>query len=287
MPFSTGCLLIEKETATLPSVTPIAATRYIRQATFTLLVFVAALLVWELTVKFFAIHPLVLPAPTRVLSVAWQDRVALAKGFAVTGTAALTALSVSILSGSLIAILFSQSSLVRVAFQPYVIFLQTVPIVAIAPLLITWFGYGFGTVVLVAAIISLFPIISNVTAGLLSVDRNLLEFFRLQRAGRMQTLVKLQIPNAVSHLVLGTRISAGLTVIGAIIGELFVGSGAKFAGLGTMMTGRQNLGKTDALMAVILTSTLLGVVMLTTVNLLSWLVLRRWTASSGFEGNAK
>ncbi len=168
-------------------------------------------------------------------------------------------------------------------FSPYVVFLQTVPIVAIAPLLITWFGYYFTTVIMVATIISLFPIISNVTAGLTSVDRNLVELFRLNGASRLQTLLKLRVPYAVSHLVLGMRISSGMTVIGAIIGELFVGSGAQYAGLGKLMMGWQNLARTDALIAVVFTSTVLGLTMLAFVNLLSRVVLRRWTASSGFE----
>ncbi len=249
-------------------------------------VMLTALLIWELVVRVFDIHPIVLPAPLRVLEVAWQEQVALLRGFAITGAAACSALLVSIVVGTAVAILFSQSPLMRIAFQPYVIFLQTVPIVAIAPLLITWFGYGFGTIVLVSTIISLFPIISNVTAGLISVDRNLVELFQLQDARRLQTLFKLRIPYAVSHLVLGMRISAGLTVIGAIIGELFVGSGAKYAGLGKLMTGWQNLARTDALLAVVMTSTLLGLVMLGAVNLTSRLLLRRWTDGSGFEKNA-
>ena len=81
------------------------------------------------------------------------------------------------------------------------------------------------------------------------------------------------------------RVSAGLTVIGAIIGELFVGSGAEYAGLGKLMTGWQILARTDALIAVVLTSTLLGLAMLNLVNLFGRLVLWRWTFNSGFEAN--
>lgn len=252
-----------------------------------LTVLLGVLLVWEIVVRVFGIHPVILPPPTRVLQVAYQERVALCTGFVITGAAALAALTTSVVIGSLIAIVFSQSARIRSAFYPYVVFLQTVPIVAIAPLLITWFGYGFGTVVMVATIISLFPIISNVTAGLISVDKNLIDLFRLHSARRLQTLVKLRIPAAVSHLLLGMRVSAGLTVIGAIIGELFVGSTAKFNGLGTLMTGWQNLARIDALMAVVITSTLLGVVMLNLVNSLGKFALSRWTASSGFELSEK
>ncbi len=246
-------------------------------------VLISFLALWLLAVRLFNIHPIVLPSPMRVMQVAWLERAVLSRGFVVTGSAALCALLASVIIGSCIAMLFSQSARVRVAFQPYVVFLQTVPIVAIAPLLITWFGYYFTTVIMVATIISLFPIISNVTAGLTSVDRNLVELFRLNGASRLQTLLKLRVPYAVSHLVLGMRISSGMTVIGAIIGELFVGSGAQYAGLGKLMMGWQNLARTDALIAVVFTSTVLGLTMLAFVNLLSRVVLRRWTASSGFE----
>lgn len=246
-------------------------------------VLVAFLAIWYLAVRWSNIHPIVLPSPARVMQVAWLEREVLSRGFVITGAAALCALISSVIFGSLIAMLFSQSPRLRIAFQPYVVFLQTVPIVAIAPLLITWFGYRFTTVILVATIISLFPIVSNVTAGLTSVDRNLLDLFQLNGASRLQTLMKLRIPNAISHLILGMRISSGMTVIGAIIGELFVGSGAKYAGLGKLMMGWQNLARTDALIAVVFTSTLLGLTMLALVNLLSRLVLKRWTTSSGFE----
>jgi NitT/TauT family transport system permease protein len=246
-------------------------------------VMVVFLVVWQLAVVISNIHPIVLPSPLRVLQVAWQERVALMVGYMVTGLCALIALLISITLGSTIAVVFAQSAKIRAAFQPYVVFLQTVPIVAIAPLLITWFGYGLPTVILVATIISLFPIISNVTAGLTSVDRNLVELFQLNGAGRIKTLLKLRIPFAVSHLVLGTRISSGMTVIGAIIGELFVGTSAEYAGLGKLMMGWQILARTDALIAVVITSTLLGISMLGLVNLICRMFLRRWIDSSGFE----
>ncbi len=257
---------------------------WLKTLTLTTLVFIGLLALWQSSIIAFKVHPIVLPSPARVAGAAWQERTALATGMGVTGAAALVGLTLSILLGTVVAIIFSQSRWIRSAFYPYVVFLQTVPIVAIAPLLITWFGYGFRTVVLVATIISVFPIISNVTAGLLSVDENLKDLFRLSRASRWQTLIKLRIPFAISHLILGTRISAGLSVIGAIIGEFFVGNGATgYTGLGTLMTGWQNLARTDALMAVVLSSTLLGLIMIASVNFVANVLLWRWTASSGFE----
>lgn len=237
--------------------------------------FVAA---WQLAVAVFQLPQMIVPAPSGVFSAAVREKRTLAIGFGMTAAISLAALGLSVLIGSLIAIVFSLSRWLRTTLYPYVIFLQTVPIVAIAPLLITWFGYGFQTIVLVAVIISLFPIISNVTAGLLSVDTNLTELFRLNGASRWQTMWKLQVPYAVRSLILGARVSAGLAVIGAIIGEFFVGeTSTSSAGLGTLIAGWQRMLKTDAMIAAIITSTLLGIVVLGSVNLLSKLFLRRWT----------
>ena len=255
-----------------------------RYAITTLITLAFFLIAWQLAVSLFKIHPIILPPPLQVAQVAAQEAPTLLRAFRNTAFAALAGLAISITLGSLVAIVFSQSQLLRRAFYPYVVFLQTVPIVAIAPLLITWSGYHPRTIVLVSVIISLFPIVSNVTAGLISVDKNLRDLFRLCHASSLQTLVKLHIPFAVSHLVLGTRVSAGLAVIGAIVGEFFVGSsGIKTAGLGTIMTSWQNQARTDALIAAVMTSNLLGLLILGTVNILSATLLRRWTFDVGFE----
>lgn len=250
-----------------------------------LIVFCLFVAVWQLTVTLLRVPQMIVPTPLSVWAAAIREKRTLAIGFGMTAAISLTALTVSMLLGSAIALMFSQSRWLRTTLYPYVIFLQTVPIVAIAPLLITWFGYGFQTIVMVAVIISLFPIISNVTAGLLSVDTNLIELFRFGGASRWQTMWKLQVPFAVRNLILGARISAGLAVIGAIIGEFFVGeTSTSAAGLGTLIAGWQRMLRTDAMIAAIITSTLLGVVILGKVNVLSKLLLKRWTDGQ-FENN--
>ncbi|MCC6507792.1 MAG: ABC transporter permease subunit, partial [Pirellulaceae bacterium] len=125
---------------------------------------------------------------------------------------------------------------------------------------------------------------SNVTAGLISVDKNLRELFRLSNATRWQTLRKLYIPHAVGHLILGARVSAGLAVIGAIVGEFFVGfSGNDGAGLGTIITDWQSRTRTAGVIAAARTSTVLGLMILGLVNLVAATLLRRWTRDVGFE----
>lgn len=248
-----------------------------------LALFVALVLGWHAAVNMYSINPIILPGPLQVAKSLWDEREILATGFRTTGLAAVVGLSASVLLGGVVAISFSLSSVLRSAVYPYLIFLQTVPIVAIAPLLILWSGYNFRTVVLVTIIISIFPIVSNTTSGLLSISPNLRDLFRLNGASSFQTLLKLRIPAAISHLVLGMRISCGLAVIGAIIGEFFVGNSGQYDGLGTIMTRWQGRNYTSGLIAAIFVSTLLGIVFFVAVNQINQRCLRRWTSASNLD----
>jgi len=241
------------------------------------LVFAVVATVWHFVVIWLRVPAIILPGPIAVMNALWLERLVLLKASWVTLQAAAVGLLCSAVFGSLIAMLFSQSSLIRVAMYPYVIFLQTVPIVAIAPLLIIWSGNNFRTIVLVATIISIFPVIANVTSGLLSINENLSELFRMQSATRWQMLTKLRIPAAIPQLVLGLRVSSGLAVIGAIVAEFFVGNSGEYDGLGTIMTSRQANLKTAELIAALMACTCLGILLFASVNVLSATLLRRWT----------
>jgi len=238
-------------------------------------------IVWHAIVRLFDLPKILLPTPFEVAAAAWDHRGPLLRGTLVTGAAAAISLASAVALGTGISILFSQSAIIRRAFFPYVVFLQTVPIVAIAPLLIIWSGYEFRTTVIATVIICLFPIINNVTIGLSAASKEHEELFRLYGAGRLKRLFRLQFPTAVPYLVLGMRISSGLAVVGAIVAEFFVSNGSAYEGLGVMMTGWQGLSKTDALMAALFASTLLGLALFGFVRLLAVTVLRRWSRPGG------
>ena len=238
---------------------------------------VLALVLWHVVAVAFELPKALLPKPALVWEAAAEHRPELLRGLLTTGIAATAGLLAAIAIGSLISIAFSQSRRVRMAFFPYVIFLQTVPIVAIAPVLIIWSGYEFRTVVIVTVIVCLFPIINNVTAGLLAADRQLVDLFSLYGAGKTKRLLRLQIPTAVPYLGLGAKTSSGLAVIGAIVAEFFVGSGTEYDGLGTLMTHWQGFVKTDALIAAVFASTLLGMALFGAVHFVSRTLLSRWT----------
>ena len=233
--------------------------------------------VWYAVVWAFGLPKLLLPTPGHVVSAAWERRGELAQGTMATTMAATAGLLVAIALGSVIAVAFSLSRKIRLAFFPYVVFLQTVPIVAIAPLLIIWSGHRFRTVVIVTVIICLFPIINNVTAGLTAVDRELADLFRLYGAGKTKTLFRLRIPGAIRSLMVGAKTSSGLAVIGAIVAEFFIGNGQSYAGLGALMQEWQAFYKTAALIAALFASMFVGLLLFGAVRLVSETLLRRWT----------
>ncbi|MBC8353431.1 MAG: ABC transporter permease [Planctomycetes bacterium] len=238
--------------------------------------FLLVILVWQLTKQIGQIPPYVLPSPIAVGRTAWTGRSVLCGAVALTGAAALCGFAASLIVGTLIAFSFSFSRFVKASCYPYAIFLQTVPIVAIAPLIVVWFGYGFQSVALIAFIISLFPIITNATTGLTNVDRDLVDLFELHNANRWQVLFKLRVPAAVPYLVTGARVSSGMAVIGAIVGEFFAGYGGVRSGLGFLIVDGTNNLKTDQLFAAVIASTALGMAVFAVVNIVGATVLARW-----------
>lgn len=230
---------------------------------------------WQAVIQWQKLPPVLLPGPLKVLSAAWEGRDKLAAATLVTVSEALAAFGLSIVVGTAIAMLFSQSSLIRRSFYPYAIFLQTVPIVAVAPLIVIWIGEGFLAVVTIAFIISLFPIITNVTDGLLSVPSGLHELFRLNGASRLQTLGLLQFPAALPHLVTGAKIASGSAVLGAIVGDYFVGTGDR-QGLGYLIFARLGQFRLDFLFAAIIVCTLLGVAVFFAIDLVARRLILYW-----------
>jgi NitT/TauT family transport system permease protein len=241
-----------------------------------LLLFLLLVLVWYAVTALWSIPAFILPSPAAVLEAVKTNLPRLAAASLLTAAAAATGFMLSFGVGCLIAFAFAQSPLVRRSCYPYAIFLQTVPIIAIAPLIILWFGTGFQSVVIVSFIISLFPIITNATAGLTSLDRDLVALFDTYNASRLDLLLKLRLPAAVPSLITGAKVSSGLSVIGAIVGEFFAGYGAEHYGLGYIIILTSGQLKTAYLFAAILASTLLGMLIFGLVGLVGDAILDRW-----------
>ena len=246
-----------------------------------LAIFAALLLVWIGIILLFAIQPYMLPTPQGVAQAAAARFPSLLTSLAITAASAASGLIAAVLAGIAVAILFAQSRWIRRMFLPYTILLQTVPIVAIAPLILMWIGPGILSVALVAFIICIAPIIANTTQGLISVDRNLVDLFTMHNATRAQTMLHLRLPHALPALFTGIRISAGIAVIGAITGELFAGSArVGVGGIGYAIQYASSQLQTDYLFALVAAATVLGFTFFFAVSGLEWLFLHHWHESA-------
>jgi len=244
-------------------------------------IFAGLLLLWVGLIRGFAIEPYMLPSPLQVAAAAHDRFASLLTSLSITAEAAIGGLLASIVAGVLIALVFAQSRWVRRMLYPYTILLQTVPIIAIAPLVLMWVGNGTFTVGLIAFIICLAPIIANTTQGLVSVERNLVDLFLMNNASWLQILLKLRLPHAMPALFTGIRIASGIAVIGAITGELFAGSArVGVGGLGYAIQYASSQVETDYLFALVVASSALGFLLFFAVMFLEWLFLHQWHESA-------
>ena len=188
----------------------------------------------------------------------WENFSEILGGLWSSAKVAFIGLSLAIIIGLSLAILMSQSKLIERAVFPYAVTLQAIPILAIVPLIGFWFGFGLNARVIVCVIISLFPLIVNTLFGLLSAPRGLHDLLTLQGVSRITRLRKLMFPAALPAIFAGLRISAGLSVIGAIVGDFFFGRGE--AGIGQLLQRYASRLQGEQLLAAIIMSSLLGVV---------------------------
>jgi NitT/TauT family transport system permease protein len=244
-------------------------------------VFLALLFLWQLILWVFHVPAYMLPSPWAVARAVVHRFPSLLASFAVTAEESLGGLIASIVVGVAVALLFAQTRWVRKMLYPYTILLQTVPIVAIAPLILMWVGGGTAAVALIAFIISLAPVIANTTQGLISVDENLVQLFVIHNATSAQKLFKLRLPHALPSLFVGIRIASGIAVVGAITGELYAGSSAVgVGGLGYSILYASSQMQTDYLFALVFAATVLGFTFFFAVMFLEWYFLHRWHESA-------
>ena len=206
-----------------------------------------------------------LPPPHQVVDVGfltWDNLEQVLLGLWRTTQVTLVGLLLAIVGGMAIAVVMSQARWIERSVFPYAVAVQAVPIVAISPLIGLWWGWDFSSQVVVTIIISIFPIITNTLFGLRSVEPNMHDLLTLHHASRLTRLRKLQLPAALPAIFTGFRISAGLAVVGAIVGEFFFKGGSYGSeGLGQLLFLFQNQLSGSKLVAGIVFSSLLGVVL--------------------------
>ncbi|ATD72438.1 ABC transporter permease [Gordonia amicalis] len=191
-----------------------------------------------------------------------------------TTTVALTGLAIAAVIGIVWAVVMSQSRMMETALFPYAVVLQCIPILALVPLVGFWFGFGFSARVFVCVLIALFPIVSNTLFGLRSVDRQMRDLFALHHPSRLTVLRKLEFPAAMPAIFAGLRISAGLSVVGAIVGDFFFKQGNP--GIGILIDNYRSRLQSEELFASIVLASLLGVVVFWLFGRLGNRIVGRW-----------
>jgi NitT/TauT family transport system permease protein len=241
-------------------------------------VFIAAIVLLQLIAEMIA-KPYLLPMPKAVVQVIADRHADLLASLWTTAEASLIGFACSAVVGVEIGMILSASGLVRRALYPYTVFFQTVPIVAIAPLLMIWCGPGLLAVSMCSFIVSVFPVIANTLTGMLSTDPALEDLFRLYGASGWARLWKLKLPSALPAIFTGLRVASGLAVIGTVVAEFLVGLLGPGEGLGVRIVSANKQGRTDLVFACVLIASLLGLAMFAGINLAATLLLRRWHAS--------
>jgi len=233
---------------------------------------VLALVGWDALIRLRGLPPLVLPGPVLVA----REIVTLLLG----GTlwphvaATLTAVLLGFVLGSAIGLglgtIVAHSTVLGGILRPYVVASQAMPKLAMAPILVVWLGFDLTPKVVIAALISFFPLFENILAGLQAVDPDELELFRSLRASRWQTFVKLRLPSAVPFVVAGLRVALILSLVGAVVGE-FVGANR---GLGALIIMAQGTMNTPLMFAIFVVLTMLGIALSVLTDVIERLVLR-------------
>ncbi|NNE12359.1 MAG: ABC transporter permease subunit [Ilumatobacter sp.] len=215
----------------------------------------------------------------------WENFSEMLEGLWSSTKVALIGLALSILIGFALAIVMSQTKIAERALFPYLVMLQAIPILAIIPLIQFWFGSGdaiwdypiisvLNSRVIVCIIISVFPIIVNTLFGLQSAERGMHDLFTLHHAGRVTRLRKLMFPAAMPAIFAGLRISAGLSVIGAIVGDFFLGAGQ--VGIGQLLRKYANNLQGEELLAAVILSGALGVFVFLSFGWLQQVAIGKW-----------
>ncbi len=242
-------------------------------------VLAAGVAAWHFVVSLNDIPPYVLPGPGIVLKTLIDDWSILSQSLATTLLTTLEGFVAAAVGGIALALLFNRSKWLEYSLLPYAIVLQVTPVIAIAPLLLIYLPQQTAVVVC-AWIVAFFPVLSNTTLGLNSVDRNLAGLFQLYGASRTQTLLYLKLPAALPFILGGLRIAGGLSLIGAVVAEIAAGSAGAGSGLAYRIAESSYRLNIPRMFAALLLLSAAGIVIYTVLALASHLLLRGWHESA-------
>lgn len=236
-----------------------------------MLLFVLALaLLWEAVVALFGVPHYIVPRLSRVFAALWDNRALLGRHFAVTLWEALLGLAFSVATGCALAVWVHASRLAQRFVYPLLVASQTIPIIALSPIMVMWFGYDIWSKVAVVVLFCFFSIAVNTIDGFKSADRDILELMRTMGASRLDLFRKLYVPSALPAFFSGLKIAATISVAGATIGEWLGGE----AGLGTFSKRSSGMMRADAVFAAVFLLSAMGILLFWAVKWLERRVIR-------------
>lgn len=235
---------------------------------------------WQLAITVFAMPAYLLPSPLDFLNALVTEAPSLVQPTLVTMQEAYLGFALAAVSGFVAALVMARWNVVERGMYPYLVLLQTIPIIAVAPLFVVWFGSGIATNVLVSAMIAVFPVAANSLQGLKSTDRNLVQLYRMAGAPPRVQLFSLRVPAALPQILTGLRIASGSSVIGAIVGEFVAGIGGGAGGLGYIITLDATQLRTPELFAAVIFASLVSLIIFGIVAGVESRLLKRWHESA-------
>ncbi len=239
-----------------------------------------AICLWDRICVWNEIPQYILPRPGVVLQTLFNDAGLLFSSLLVTLRITFLSLALAVIGGVGLSVLFTQSKWVEMSFFPFAIVLQVTPIVAIFPLINIYVNNQTTKLLLCAWIVAFFPILSNTTLGLNSVDRNLRDLFKLNGATRWQQLRYLRLPAAMPYFLGGLKIAGGLSLIGAVVAEFVAGTTGQSSGLASRIIEAGYRLNAPRLFAALFLISLTGILIFLVLSLISHLILRRWHESA-------
>ncbi|TJU82548.1 MAG: ABC transporter permease [Mesorhizobium sp.] len=245
-----------------------------------LAIMVLAIWLWDRICVWNDIPKYILPRPAVVLQTLFDDAGLLFSSLLVTLRITFLSLLLAVIGGVGLAVLFTQSKWVEMSFFPFAIVLQVTPIVAIFPLIDIYVDNQTTKLLLCAWIVAFFPILSNTTLGLNSVDRNLRDMFKLNGATRWQQLRYLRLPAAMPYFLGGLKIAGGLSLIGAVVAEFVAGAQGQSSGLASRIIEAGYRLNAPRLFAALILISFTGILIFLVLSLISHLILRRWHESA-------
>lgn len=211
----------------------------------------------ELLVRTDYVSVSLIPKPSQILELFWQQPEVILNPFLRTLWLAVLAYILASIFAFLLAVLVKQFSLLQNYLMPLTLFFQTVPIIAVAPLLVIYFGFGISSILAAALIVCFFPVFASTLVGLSNISKNHDELFRFLKGSKWQRLIHLEIPSAVPHILAGLKTSAGLSVVGVVSGEFLAGGG-----LGALIDSARLQQRVDLVFVSLICLSLIGLSMM-------------------------